>query len=183
LPQENDFRDNQVHLAMVLGDGSTIANNSFTGTAPGVHPVGIFVSGQNIQISKNRMNDLENGIFLLGDDPDYLDSFITPLGVADNVQLIDNRFCDVANPITMQPQATATEQGTWMCPFPEPVLDIALAVLLSWPEFEDGYVVESAPAPDRPWTPLDATPFLEAGQTRIAVATTGEHRYFRLRQP
>jgi hypothetical protein len=83
----------------------------------------------------------------------------------------------------VQPQATATEQGTLMCPFPEPVLDIASAVLLSWPEFEDGYVVETAPTPDGPWSPLNATPFLEAGQTRIAVATTGEHRYFRLRRP
>jgi nitrous oxidase accessory protein NosD len=180
--EENTFRDNQVHLAMVLGDGSTIVNNSFAGTAPGVHPVGIFVSGQNVQISRNRFNDLENGIFLLGNDPDYLDSFITPLGVADNVQLTDNRFCDVVNPITLQPQATSTQQGTLLCPFPEPVLDIASAVLLCWPEFEDGYVVETAPTPDGPWTPSDATPFLEAGQTCIAVATTGEQRYYRLRK-
>jgi serine/threonine protein kinase len=57
------------------------------------------------------------------------------------------------------------------------------AVLLSWLEFEEGYVVETAPAPDGPWTPSDATPFLEAGQTRIAVATTGEQQFFRLRQP
>jgi hypothetical protein len=102
---------------------------------------------------------------------------------ADDVQLIDKRLCDVANPINMQPQATATEQGTLICPFPEPVLDIASAVLLCWPEFEDGYVVESAPAPDGPWSLLVATPFLEAGRTCIAVATTGEHRYFRLRKP
>jgi hypothetical protein len=131
---------------------------------------------------KNRFHDFENGISLLGDDPDYLDSFITPLGVAENVQLTDNRFCEVANPINLQPQATATEQGTLLCPFPEPVLGIASAVLLSWPEFEDGYVVESAPAPDGPWSPSDATPFPEAGQTRIAVATTGEQQFFRLRQ-
>ena len=103
------------------------------------------------------------------------------IGIADDVQLIDNRFCEVANPINLQPQATATEQGTLLCP--EPVLDIASAVLLSWPVIEEGYVVETAPAPDGPWTLLDATPFLEAGQTRVAVATTGEQQYFRLRQP
>jgi hypothetical protein len=44
-------------------------------------------------------------------------------------------------------------------------------------------VVETAPAPDGPWTPSAATPFLEAGQTRIAVATIGEQEFFRLRQP
>jgi len=92
-------------------------------------------------------------------------------------------WSDVANPINLQPQATATEQGTLLCPFPEPVLAIASAVLLSWPAFEEGYVVEIAPTPDGPWTPSDATPFLEAGQTCIAVATTGEQQFFRLRQP
>jgi hypothetical protein len=121
---------------------------------------------------------MEEGIQVMGDDPEWGTLF----GFADDVQLIDNRFCDVANPITMQPQATATEQGTLLCP-PEPVLGIAPAVLLTWLEFEDGYVVETAPAPDGPWTLLDATPLLEAGQTRVAVATTGEQQYFRLRQP
>jgi nitrous oxidase accessory protein NosD len=179
LFEENTFRDNQMHIVLLRGDGSTITNNTIIGTAAGLRPAAILVSGENVTIAGNRFSQMPEGIRLMGDDPEWGTQF----GIADDVQLIDNRFCEVANPINMQPLATATEQGTLLCPFPEPVLDIASAVLLSWPEFEDGYVVESAPAPDGPWTPLDATPFLEAGQTRIAVATTGEQQYFRLRQP
>jgi hypothetical protein len=179
LFEENTFRDNQMHIVLLRGDGSTITNNTFIGTAAGVRPAGILVSGENVTIAGNRFSQMGEGIRVMGDDPEWGTLF----GIADDVQLIDNRFCDVANPINMQPQATATEQGTLLCPFPEPVLDNASAVLLSWPEFEDGYVVESAPAPDGPWTQSTATPFLEAGQTRIAAATTGELRYFRLRNP
>jgi hypothetical protein len=179
LFEENTFRDNQMHLVLLRGDGSTITNNTIIGTAPGLRPAAILVSGENVTIAGNRFSQMGEGIQVMGDDPEWGTLF----GLADDVQLIDNRFCDVANPINMQPQATATEQGTLLCPFPEPVLDIASAVLLCWPEFEEAYVVEIAPTPDGPWTPSDATPFLEAGQTCIAVATTGEQQFFRLRQP
>jgi hypothetical protein len=177
----NLLRDNQGHLgiAAFTGVGTTVTNNTLVGTAPGARPVGIAITGENVTITGNRLSQMEEGIRLIGDDP----LWGTQFGIADDVQLIDNRFCEVANPINVQPQATATEQGTLLCPFPEPVLDIASAVLLCWPEFEDGYVVETAPTPDGPWTPSDATPFLEAGQTCIAVATTGEQQYFRLRKP
>jgi hypothetical protein len=178
LFEENTFRDYQLHIVLFRGDGSTITNNNIIGTAAGLRPAAILVSGENVTIAGNRFSQMEEGIQVMGDDPEWGTLF----GFADDVQLIDNRFCDVANPITMQPQATATEQGTLLCP-PEPVLGIAPAVLLTWLEFEDGYVVETAPAPDGPWTLLDATPLLEAGQTRVAVATTGEQQYFRLRQP
>jgi hypothetical protein len=177
----NTFRDNQGHLGIVAfaGAGTTVTNNTFVGTAPGARPCGLAMTGENVTITGNRFSQMEEGIRLVGDDPVWGTLF----GITDDAQLIDNRFCDVANPINLQPLATATEQGTLFCPFPEPVLDIASAVLLCWPEFEDGYVVETAPTPDGPWTPSDATPFLEAGQTCIAVATTGEQQYFRLRQP
>jgi hypothetical protein len=177
----NTLRDNQGHLgiAAFAGGGTTVTNNTLVGTAPGERKFGIAMTGENVTITGNRFSQMEEGIRAVGDDPVWG----TEYGFADDVQLIDNRFCDVANPINVQPQATATEQGTLLCPFPEPVLDIASAVLLSWPDFEDGYLVESAPTPEGPWTPLDATPFLEAGQIRVAVATTGEQQYFRLRQP
>jgi hypothetical protein len=179
LFEENTFRDNQMHIVLFRGDGSTITNNTISGTAPGLRPAAILVSGENVTIAGNRFSQMGEGIQVMGDDPEWGTLF----GLADDVQLIDNRFCDVANPINMQLQATATEQGTLLCPFPEPVLDIASAVLLCWPEFEEGYVVETAPTPEGPWTPSDATPFLEAGQTCIAVATTAEQQFFRLRQP
>jgi hypothetical protein len=70
---------------------------------------------------------MAEGITVMADDPEWGTLF----GFGDDVQLIDNRFCDVANSINIEPQATATEHGTLMCPFPEPVLDIASAVLLS----------------------------------------------------
>ena len=62
-------------------------------------------------------------------------------------------------------------------------MPINSTVLFSWLVIKEGYVVETAPALDGPWTLSTATPFLEAGQTRIAVAITGEQQFFRLRQP
>jgi parallel beta-helix repeat protein len=179
LFEGNTLRDNQMHIVIFRGDGSTITNNTISGTAPGLRPAAILVSGENVTVAGNRFSQMGEGIQVMGDDPEWGTLF----GIADDVQLIDNRFCDVANPINMQPQATATEQGTLLCPFPEPVLDIASAILLSWPEFEDGYVVETSSAPDGPWTPSDATPFQRNGQSHVAVRTDAGQQYYRLRQP
>ncbi len=173
----NVLRNNQLHLVVLRGDGSTIVDNTFDGTAPGLRPMGLGLSGENLVITWNRFSSLPQGIVLFGNDPD----FGTYLGITHNAQLATNRFCNVTNTVTVEPLATDTEQGTLTCPFPPPALAITPAVLLSWPGNEDGWTVEFAAAVDGPWTPLEATPFLQGGQHNMAVPTDAERRFFRLR--
>src|SRR6185369_1438725 len=47
----NTLRNNQFHIAMVKGDNSVVRNNRFQGTAPGIRPVGLGVSGTNVAIA------------------------------------------------------------------------------------------------------------------------------------
>ncbi|HEY5912073.1 MAG TPA: right-handed parallel beta-helix repeat-containing protein [Verrucomicrobiae bacterium] len=175
--ESNVLRNNQLHLVVLRGDGSTIVDNTLDGTAPGLRPMGLGVSGENLVIARNRFSSLPQGIVLFGNDPD----FGTYLGIAHNAQLNTNRFCNVTNTLTVEPLATDTEQGTLTCPFPAPALAITPAVLLSWPIDEDGWTVESAPAVDGPWTPLIATPFVQGDRKSVAVPTDAQRRFFRLR--
>ena len=172
----NVLRNNQWHMVVVRGDGSTIVDNTFDGTAPGLRPTGLALSGENVPVALNRFSNMPKGIVLLGNDPD----FGTYLGIARNAQLNTNRFCNVATNIVVEPLATFTEQGTLTCGAP-PALAIAPAVLLSWPGEEDGWTVESATSVDGPWAASDATPFMQYGRQSIAVPTDGQRRFFRLR--
>jgi hypothetical protein len=172
----NVLRNNQWHMLLLRGDGSTIVDNTFDGTAPGLRPTGLALSGENLPVAGNRFSNMPKGIILLGNDPD----FGTYLGIAHNAQLNTNRFCNVTNTVTIEPSATAIEQGTLTCGAP-PALAITPAVLLSWPGDEDGWTVESAPTVDGPWAPLLATPFLQGGRHSMAVLTDAERRFFRLR--
>jgi hypothetical protein len=97
----NILRDNQGHVAIVAfaGGGTTVTNNIFVGTAPGERPCGIAITGENVTIAGNRFSQMAEGIRVMGDDPEWGTLF----GIADDVQLIDNRFCDVVNPITATP--------------------------------------------------------------------------------
>jgi hypothetical protein len=70
--------------------------------------------------------------------------------------------------------------GTLLCPFPSPALNIAPAVLLSWPGEDDGWTVEFATSVDGPWVASDATPFMQHGRHSIAVPTDNERWFFRL---
>jgi hypothetical protein len=173
----NTLRNNQMHIALIKGDGSEVRNNRFQGTAPGLIPVGLAVSGTNVTIANNQFEDMEEGIRLFGNDPNYG----TILGSAVNAQVTSNRFCNVTTPINRQPLATATEAGTLLGACSSPPLTIAPAVLVSWPLEENGWTVESATNVVGPWTPSDATPFTQYGRHSIAVPTDGAHRFFRLR--
>jgi hypothetical protein len=165
-------------MGVVRGDGSTIVDNTFDGTAPGLRPTGLALSGENLPVARNRFSNMPKGIVLLGNDPD----FGTYLGIAHNAQLNTNRFCNVTNTVTVEPLATGLEQGTLTCGVP-PALAIAPAVLVSWPGEEDGWIIESATSVDGPWTASDATPFMQHGRHSIAVPTDGAHRFFRLQEP
>jgi len=172
----NTLRDNQMHIALIKGDGSVVRNNRFQGTAPGIIPVGLVVSGTNVTIANNQFANMVEGIRLMGNDPNWG----TLLGIALNAQVTSNRFCNVTNRINVEPLANDTETGTLLCPFPSPTSAIAPAVLLSWPGEDDGWTVESADHVNGPWTPSDATPFTQYGRHSIAVPTDGAHRIFRL---
>ena len=174
----NTLRDNQVHIILVQGDKSEVRNNRFQGTAPGIVPVGLAVTGTNVTIANNQFENMEEGIRLMGNDPNWG----TLLGKAVDAQVTSNRFCGVTTPVTLQPLASAMQAGTLViCPIPPPPLAIAPAVLLSWPGEDVGWTVESAPSVNGPWAASDATPFMQYGRHSIAVPTDGEHRFFRLR--
>ena len=110
----NTLRDNQMHIALIKGDGSVVRNNRFQGTAPGIIPVGLAVTGTNVTIANNQFENMEEGIRLMGNDP----TCGTILGIAVNAQVTSNRFCEVTTPITVQPLASATQAGTLRLPFP-----------------------------------------------------------------
>ena len=76
-----------------------------------------------------------------------------------------------------------TGQGTLTCPFPLPTLGYAPAMILTWPSYTEGWILESAPSLNGPWTPTGLTPTLQDGQNTVAVKTDTEHRFFRLRKP
>jgi pimeloyl-ACP methyl ester carboxylesterase len=173
----NTLRDNQQHIALIKGDNSEIRNNRLQGTAPGILPLGLVASGTNVTIANNQFEDIPEGIRLLGNDPD----FGTILGSAINAQVTSNRFCNVTTNVNVQSLATATQAGTLLCPFPSPALAIAPAALVSWPGTDNGWAIESAPSADGPWTPSDATPFMQHGRHNIAVPTDAARRFFRLR--
>jgi hypothetical protein len=175
----NVFRNNQQHLVTLFDQGSQIVGNTFAATGPGPRPTGVAVSGRNLLIATNRFSDMPTGVLLLGDDPDYPNGAI---GIASDSAVLNNRFCNVTNPIVVEPLATnITQQGTLTCPFARPSLAIAPAALLAWPGDEEGWAVESAVNVDGPWTASDATPFKQYGRNSIAVPTEGEGRFFRLR--
>ena len=173
----NTLRDNQVHIALIKGDGSVVKNNRFQGTAPGIIPLGLSVSGTNVTIANNQFEAMPEGIRLLGNDP----MFGTLLGAALDAQVTSNRFCNVTTPVNLQPLATATETGTSLGPCSSPPLAIAPAVLVSWPAEEAGWTVESATSVDGPWAASDATPFTQYGRHSVAVPSEGGRRFFRLR--
>jgi hypothetical protein len=173
----NLLRNKQMHLGVLRGDGSSIVDNIFDGTAPGRRPMGVGVSGESLVIARNRFSNLPQGIVLFGNDPDYG----TYLGIAHNAQVNTNRFCSATTNVLVEPLAMHSEQGTLTCPFSPPALAIAPAVLLSWPGDEAGWTVEFAPAVGGPWAPLIATPFLQGGRLSVAVPTDAQRRFFRLR--
>lgn len=177
LIEGNTFRDNQYHVALIRADNSVVSNNHFQGTAPGITPVALALTGTNVTITKNRFENLPEGIRLIGTDP--ISGNI--LGKAVDAHVRDNRFCDVTTPLTLQPLASGTQEGTLTCPFSPPELAIAPTLLLSWPGDEDGWTVESSPGLDSPWAPTDVPIFTQGGRHNLAVPIDGERRLFRLR--
>jgi hypothetical protein len=178
----NVLRNNQWHMVLLRGDGSTIVDNTFDGTAAGLRPTGLALSGESVSVDRNRFSNLPQGIVLLGNDPD----FGTYLGIAHNAQLNTNRYCNVTTNLVVEPVATlatGTEQGALGCPPAEPTLDSTRAVFLSWPVYYAGYALETAPSVDGPWTRADATLFLQDRRNSVAIPMNNNQQYFRLCHP
>lgn len=180
--EDNVFRDNQVHLAFFKADGSVVRNNLFDGNVPFLvnepprlqAPAGLWFSGANVQVTGNQFRDLEQGIRLAANDP---------FGTATEAMLIDNTFCDVATRLTTEPGADSVEQGSRVCPFPDPELVSERAVILTWPWYYESHRLERAPSLDGPWSVVDATPVVRDGKTWVAVPATSGAGLFRLRNP
>ena len=129
----NTLRDNQIHIALIKGDNSVVRNNRCQGTAPGILPLGLAVSGTNVTIANNQFEDMPEGIRLLGDDPD----FGTILGIAVNAQVTSNRFCNVTTHIKSSPSLPPRRQARCLALVSSNALTIAPAVLVSWPVEDD----------------------------------------------
>ena len=178
--ENNTFVDNQVALSAANCDNGQFVNNFFQGPGAGLTSSGLWVSGTKVGVNFNQFTNLTRGILLFGNDP----VFGTLAGITHDAALIDNRFCTVATNVVIEPLVTGvTEQGSLSCPFPDPALDIASAVMLSWPNYAIGWTLESAPDPQGPWTPLHVGPSLQDGQYVFAVKTAGQPGFFRLRRP
>lgn len=174
----NILRNNQTDLGMARGDGSTIVNNSFEGTAQGSRPLGLLFSGENVLVATNRFSDMQTGITLIGDDDP---EFGASLGIASNAVLVANGFCNVATNYFFEQLATYDLQSTLDCP--DPTLNINQSVLLSWPYNVQGYSLQTAPAMNGPWTNSDATVFQQDGENSVAVPANSDQQFFRLTKP
>lgn len=64
-----------------------------------------------------------------------------------------------------------------------PSLTITPALILTWPIAAEGYLLESAPSVDGPWTVVEATPSVEGDRTQVTVPAADAMRLFRLRTP
>jgi hypothetical protein len=178
--ENNTFVDNQVALGAAKCDNGQFINNFFQGPGGGLTSSGLHVSGTNFGVSFNQFTNLTRGIVLFGNDP----VFGTNAGITHTAALINNRFCTVATNVVIEPLATGvTEQGSLICPFPDPALAIATAVILSWPNYAIGWTLESALDPRGPWTAQNVAPSVQDGQYVFAVKTAGQQAFFRLRQP
>lgn len=113
----NTLQDNQVHLASFLAIDAQFVENTSEGSGNGAFNLGIPSSGRADQIVANRFGNLTSGVILIGDDP----IFGTTLGIASDVTLIGNRFCEVSTPILIEPLVTGVEEqgnqfnACWNC--------------------------------------------------------------------
>jgi len=171
--ENNTFRDNNQHLMLIRAKSHEIVNNQFEGTGQGERPSGLWFSGENVLVQGNTFSDMEEAIRAGGVDPTYG----TDLGIATNATLVDNRFCNVTTSINQQPQATVTEQGTLFCPPPDPVLTI------SWPVINEGFSLQSAPAPSGPWTTSEAAVHQQGVKNTVVLPADSDEQFFRLTNP
>lgn len=180
---DNTFRANQHHLVCLKAKDHQAVNNTFQGGGGGFLPTGILVTGENMLIESNRFTDLPAGVTVVGNDPITLwdPGWRPSFGSPPSPRLLRNRFCNV--PAPFPPRPVVIEEGNLLCPFPDPTLEIAPAVILAWPAYTEGWNLESAPTVNGPWTAVAATFTVETDQNTVGVKTGGAQQFFRLHQP
>ena len=65
----------------------------------------------------------------------------------------------------------------------QPALEQTKAILLRWPAWTSGYVMEQAVDPEGPWERVSAQPTLTTTGLEVSVPVSDWQRYFRLRKP
>jgi hypothetical protein len=65
----------------------------------------------------------------------------------------------------------------------QPALEQTKAILLRWPTWTSGYVLEQAVDPEGPWEGVPAQPTLTTTGLEVSVPVSDWQRYFRLRKP
>ena len=174
----NTFLGNERAIGAVFANGSSFIANSIQGAGGNLKSEGLLVSGGGIEARGNRFETLTTGMIAVGNDPQVG----TIYGIASDVDIIGSRFCNVQTPVERQPQTSnISESNSLSCPFLPPPLGVTAAVLLSWPDDGQTHLLESAPAVNGPWTPVNAAGTTQNGQATFAVKTDGAHQYFRLR--
>jgi hypothetical protein len=176
--ETNVFFNNRRSLVSVKSNGSQFVNNTFVGLG-NAHPSdGLWVSGSNPLLQTNDFSKLHRGVVLLGNDPVYK----LMLGRASQPQVRANQFCDVDQPIETEPMVdNVIEQDTVICP--NPALDIAPAVVLSWPGDRTDWILESAVDTQGPWSTVVATPITDNGSCTVTLKTQAQSQFFRLHKP
>jgi hypothetical protein len=173
----NALVNNQQAIGAALANNSQFVRNFIQGPGGDLSGDGLLLTGTNVLAGTNRLENLAKGIELIGGGPDWGNR----IGIARNVTLAANRFCQVTNLVTVEPFVTnVTDQGTLTCPFPPLTLGIAPGVLLSWLDDGETHTLESAPSLQGPWSAVSVALVLQDGQITAAVRTDSDHRFFRL---
>lgn len=174
--ENNILTNNQQGIAMSLADNTSIVRNSFGGVGE-LGGDGMLVSGAKMDIQKNRFASLNRGIVLVGNDP----GFGTIFGIASEVRVNANRFCDVSD--TIQTEDLSFDniiENNLECPFDPPALGVKSAVSLSWMDDGETHSVEKALSLQGPWSVVSLSPTSQDGVLSVSVPIDGTQAYFRL---
>lgn len=162
----NLLEDSQIGLAAAKANGVVIEDNTIRGGSQG-----ILLSGTDAAVIGNTFENVPAGIVLLNDPA---------LGLAVNARLIGNTFAGIGQDsrILQQPGVTGTVILEAV-----PAVQIEPAVRLSWPNAAAGFLLESAPSVNGPWTAVPGTP--TAGGNGFSLSARAEQaaRFYRLRWP
>jgi hypothetical protein len=157
----NTFTNNGLHMLLLGAKDSRIVNNTFLGLGPGaLTGGGLDLNGTNVLVAKNNFSDMPTGIRLVGPPETWPPPWST-LPLTHNPSLVDNWFCNVPEPIQVDPLITVMqEHGTETnCAFAPRFQSITsangeiLTSLRGW--HGDSYVIETSTDLQN-WEPVHA---------------------------
>ena len=184
--EANTFTNNAQHIALLGANGSRVVNNKFLGAVPGaVSWGGLVFGGTNLLVANNNFADMPTGTLLFGAGYEPWSGW-PALPLAANPSLIGNWFCNVPEPIRLNPPFTVLQgQGTETnCPFAPRFQAITksspgdiLVSLRGW--HGDLYVIESSTNLQH-WSPVYTNVFtLPLSEFRDTNTPAGPQRFYR----